>query len=77
MDLPLGRSYLQFAGANLGFYSIIPIISMIGLENWGEFDPDGKIALAVHADANYWYVYLINRSGHTIVSGFKASAISS
>jgi len=38
---------------------------------------DGKIALAVHADANYWYVYLINRSGHTIVSGFKASAISS
>ena len=46
MDLPLGRSYLQFAGANLGFYSIAPIVSMVGLDNWSEFDPDGKIALA-------------------------------
>ena len=45
MDLPLGRSYLQFAGANLGFYSIMPIISMVGIDNWTEFDPDGKIAL--------------------------------
>ena len=33
MDLPLGRSYLQFAGANLGFYSIMPIISMVGIDN--------------------------------------------
>ena len=46
MDLPLGRSYLQFAGANLGFYSIAPIVSMVGIDTWDEFDPDGKIALA-------------------------------
>ncbi len=46
MDLPLGRSYLQFAGANLGFYSIAPIVSMVGIDSWEEFDPEGKIALA-------------------------------
>ena len=46
MDLPLGRSYLQFAGANLGFYSIAPIVSMVGINTWSDFDPDGKIALA-------------------------------
>jgi len=46
MDLPLGRSYLQFAGANLGFYSIAPIVSMVGIDTWDEFDSDYKIALA-------------------------------
>lgn len=36
---------------------------------------DGKLGVAVHADANNWFVYLVNRSGHPIVAGFKASAI--
>lgn len=36
---------------------------------------DGKIGLAVHADANYWYVYLINRSGYQVVAGYKAFAV--
>ena len=42
MDLPLGRSYLQYAGANLGFFSILPLTSIIGIENWSEIDPEGK-----------------------------------
>ena len=45
MDLPIGRSYLQYAGASLGFFSIAPIVSFVGLDNWKEFDPDSKIAL--------------------------------
>ncbi len=45
MDLPIGRSYLQYAGASLGLFSIAPIVSLIGLNNWKEFDPDYKIAL--------------------------------
>jgi hypothetical protein len=36
---------------------------------------DGKVGVGVTADSNYWYVYLANRSGHSIVAGFKASAI--
>ena len=35
----------QYAGASLGFFSIAPIVSFVGLENWKEFDPDSKIAL--------------------------------
>ena len=45
MDLPLGRSYLQYAGANLGFFSILPLTSIIGIENWSEIDPDGKVSM--------------------------------
>ena len=45
MDLPIGRSYLQYAGASLGFFSIAPIVSFVGLDKWKEFDPDSKIAL--------------------------------
>ena len=26
MDLPIGRSYMQYTGANLGFFSILPIM---------------------------------------------------
>ena len=85
MDLPLGRSYLQFAGANLGFYSIIPIISMIGLENWGEFDPDGKIALgytmfsvpygAILADKTYTKWKLSNGQSFLISLGINLGAL--
>ena len=85
MDLPLGRSYLQFAGANLGFYSIIPIISMIGLENWGEFDPDGKIALgytmfsvpygAIYADKTYTKWKLSNGQSFLISLGINLGAL--
>ena len=85
MDLPLGRSYLQFAGANLGFYSIIPIISMIGLENWGEFDPDGKIALcytmfsvpygAILADKTYTKWELSNGQSFLISLGINLGAL--
>ena len=45
MDLPLGRSYMQYAGANLGFFSILPLTSIIGIENWREIDPDGKVSM--------------------------------
>ena len=85
MDLPLGRSYLQFAGANLGFYSIIPIISMVGLENWGEFDPDGKIALcytmfsvpygAILADKTYTKWKLSNGQSYLISLGINLGAL--
>ena len=44
MDLPLGRSYMQYAGASLGFFSILPLTSIIGIENWSEIDPDGKVS---------------------------------
>ena len=36
---------------------------------------DGKIGVGITADANGWYVYLSNRSSHSIVAGFKAIAI--
>ena len=36
---------------------------------------DGKIGVGITADSNYWYVYLSNRSSHSIVAGFKAQAI--
>ena len=85
MDLPLGRSYLQFAGANLGFYSIIPIISMVGLENWGEFDPEGKIALgytmfsvpygAILADKTYTKWKLSNGQSFLISLGINLGAL--
>ena len=85
MDLPLGRSYLQFAGANLGFYSIIPIISMVGLESWGEFDPDGKIALgytmvsvpygAILADKIYTRWKLSNGQSFLIPLGINLGAL--
>ena len=85
MDLPLGRSYLQFAGANLGFYSIIPIISMVGLENWGEFDPDWKIALgytmvsvpygAILADKTYTKWKLSNGQSFLISLGINLGAL--
>ena len=36
---------------------------------------DGNIGVGVTADANGWYVYLANRSNHSVVAGFKAIAI--
>ena len=36
---------------------------------------DGNIGVGITADANGWYVYLANRSGHSVVAGFKALAI--
>ena len=35
----------------------------------------GNVGVGVTADANGWYVYLSNRSTHSIVAGFKAIAI--
>ena len=87
MDLPLGRSYLQFAGANLGFYSIVPIISVVGLKNWSEFDPDGKVALgytmvstpygSVLADRAYAKWNLSNGQSFLISLGFNLGALNS
>jgi hypothetical protein len=37
---------------------------------------DGNVGVGITADASGWYVYLANRAGHSIVAGFKASAIS-
>ena len=36
---------------------------------------DGNVGVGITADANGWYVYLSNRSSHSIVAGFKAMAI--
>jgi len=36
---------------------------------------DGNMGIGVTADANGWYVYLANRSNHSVVAGFKAIAI--
>ena len=33
------------------------------------------VGVGITADSNYWYVYLSNRSSHSIVTGFKAFAI--
>ena len=44
MDIPMGRSYMQYTGANLGFFSILPITSLIGIENWIEIDPNLKLS---------------------------------
>jgi len=36
---------------------------------------DGNIGVGVTADSSGWYVYLANRSSHSVVAGFKAIAI--
>ena len=36
---------------------------------------DGNIGVGITADASGWYVYLANRSNHSVVAGFKAFAI--
>ena len=36
---------------------------------------DGNVGIGITADANGWYVYLANRSSHSVVAGFKAFAI--
>jgi hypothetical protein len=36
---------------------------------------DGNMGVGITADANGWYVYLANRSSHSVVAGFKAIAI--
>ena len=53
-------------------------MEIIETNNYSDYTSvtDGKLGIAVHADSNYWYVYLVNRSGHSIVAGFEASAIS-
>ena len=35
---------MQYAGASLGFFSILPLTSIIGIKNWSEIDPDGKVS---------------------------------
>ena len=85
MDLPLGRSYLQFAGANLGFYSIIPIVSLVGLDNWNNFDPKGKVALTysmfsipygvITADRLYKKWKLSNGQSYLISLGINLGAL--
>ena len=85
MDLPLGRSYLQFAGANLGFYSIVPIVSLIGLDNWNNFDPKGKVALTysmfsipygvITADRLYNKWKLSNGQSYLISLGINLGAL--
>ena len=37
---------------------------------------DGNVGVGITADANGWYVYLVNRAGFSVVAGFKATAIS-
>ncbi len=44
MDLPMGRWQFQMVGAELGGFSILPLMAIVGYDNWDNFDPDGKIA---------------------------------
>ena len=37
---------------------------------------DGNVGVGLTADANGWYLYLVNRAGFSVVTGFKATAIS-
>ena len=45
MHLPYGRWQMQGAGAALGFGSIVPLISLIGFDNWSDIDSNGKITM--------------------------------
>ncbi len=45
MDIPTGRAAFQNAGSLLGLASIYPLMTTVGFEKWGQFDPDAKIAL--------------------------------
>lgn len=46
MDLPYGRWQMQLAGAALGFGSIVPLMSLIGFDNWWSIDENGKLTMA-------------------------------
>ena len=45
MDLPMGRWEFQMTGAGLGGFSLLPLMAIVGFDNWGEFDEDGKITM--------------------------------
>jgi hypothetical protein len=44
MDLPMGRWQFQMTGAGLGGFSLLPLMAIVGFDNWGDFDEEGKIA---------------------------------
>ncbi len=46
MHLPYGRWQMQATGAGLGIGSIVPLVSLIGFENWFSMDSDGKLTIA-------------------------------
>ena len=43
MHLPYGRWQMQGAGAVLGAGSIVPLISLIGFDNWFDIDSNGIV----------------------------------
>ena len=45
MELPFGRWQMQSIGAGLGAASVIPLATVVGLENWFSFDENGKLTL--------------------------------
>jgi len=46
MHIPFGRAYFQNSGASLGLLSGLPLVMLIGTENWIDFDEDLKILTA-------------------------------
>jgi len=50
------------------------VLVLIGYSTYANVT-DGNMGMGVTADANGWYVYLANRSNHSVVAGFKAIAI--
>ena len=44
MELPYGRWQFQSGGAALGGFSLFPLVTMVGIENWADFDKSGKIS---------------------------------
>ena len=40
MDLPMGRWQFQMTGAGLGGFSLLPLMAIVGFDNWWEFDED-------------------------------------
>ena len=45
MELPYGRWQFQSGGAALGGFSLFPLVTMVGIENWADFDKSGKISM--------------------------------
>jgi len=64
MDIPYGRSEFQYAGSVLGSASLFPIQAIVGIDNWYNFDENGKIALLYQMIAVPYGLVLSDRLYH-------------
>jgi len=78
MHLPYGRWQFQSTGAGLGAASIIPLISVVGFENWSNFDESGKISIAyIMAMAPYGAIQADKKYKQWDLTNGQATIISS